>query len=235
MTTITLQQLGAVPVSQMAHQSGVKALVHGGPGAGKTPIIQTAPRPITLFCEPGVLSLRDWDGLAVDGSSKAQIDGFFAWLEGSAEAGQFDTVAVDSVSEMAEIYLRHYMSGTSKAGNKVNGMAAYGDMAKDTMKNLFLLNKLQEKHVYLIAKQLLSPEDDGVKKRPYFPGKQLNTEVPHLFDLIMELGQHNVPGHGTFHCFRTADSFSSLARDRSRKLNEYEQPDLAYIFNKCLA
>lgn len=231
----TLQQMGAAPASSLANLTGVKALVHGGPGSGKTPVIQTAPRPITLAIEPGILTLRNWDGVIVPGETVEQINDFFAWLEGSAEAKNFDTVAVDSVSEMAEVYLRREMAGTSKAGNKVNGMAAYGEMAKKTMKNLFFLNGMKEKHAYLIAKQLLSPEDEGTKKRPYFPGKQLNTEVPHLFDLIMELGTHNIPGHGAYHCFRTRDSFSSLARDRSGKLDEYEQANLAHVFNKCMS
>lgn len=231
----TLAQMGAAPASSFANQTGVKALVHGGPGSGKTPIIQTAPRPITLACEPGLLTLRNWDGIVVEGTTIEQINDFFAWAAGSTEINNFDTICVDSASEMAEVYLRHYLSGTSKAGNKVNGMAAYGDMAKDTMKNLFFLNGMKEKHVYLIAKQLLSPEDEGTKKRPYFPGKQLNTEVPHLFDLIMELGQHTIPGHGQQHAFRTRDSFASLARDRSGKLDEYEPPNLDYVFKKCMS
>lgn len=231
----TLQQMGAAPAKTLAVQSGVKALVHGGPGSGKTPIIQTAPRPITLAIEPGILTLRNWDGIIVEGKTVAQIKDFFDWLEGSNEAGGFDTVCVDSVSEMAEVYLRDQMAGTTKGGNKAHGQAAYGEMAKQTMKNLFFLNGMKEKHAYLIAKQLLSPEDEGTKKRPYFPGKQLNTEVPHLFDLIMELGNHNIPGHGSYHCFRTRDSFSSLARDRSGRLDEYEQPNLAHVFTKCMS
>jgi hypothetical protein len=46
------------PARDFAVQYGVKAIVYGPPGSGKTPVINTAPRPVMLVCEPGLLSMR---------------------------------------------------------------------------------------------------------------------------------------------------------------------------------
>ena len=41
--------------------AGVKVLVYGHAGAGKTSLIRTAPNPVILSAEAGLLSLSDLD------------------------------------------------------------------------------------------------------------------------------------------------------------------------------
>ena len=63
----------------------------------------------------------------------AAIDDFFKWFFNSNESKQFDTLAIDSASQMADIYLQGALTGTSKSGKKVHGLAAYGDMAREVL------------------------------------------------------------------------------------------------------
>lgn len=214
---------------------GCKSMVYGPPGSGKTPIVDTAPRPILAVMEPGMMSLRHSNIPAVDCFTPERIDEFFAWLFGSREATQFDTVAIDSISQMAEIYVAKELAGTSKAGNQVDGRKAYGNMHAKVMKHLNGLFFMQQKHTYLICKQGFR-EVNGVNQQfPYFPGKALSVDVPHLYDVILHLGVHNVPGAGQVKAFRCAASFDAVARDRSGNLAEFEPCDLTALFKKVMA
>lgn len=217
------------PASTYANMSGVKAIVFGPPGSGKTPVFNSAPRPLLLACEPGLLSMRGSQVPTFQAHTSEAIDEFFKWFWNSSEVKNFDTIGVDSVSQMCDIFLQ-------KANKKnKHGLAAYGDMADDTMEILRPLFFMKEKHCYLISKQTVI-RDNGIDvKYPYFPGKQLPTEVPHLFDMILHLGIHNVPSMGQVQSFQCRQSIDTLARDRSGKLNEFEPPDFGQIVRKAMS
>ncbi len=116
-----MQQNDLRPANEFALKLGVKAIVYGPPGTGKTPIVNSAPRPVLMACEPGLLSMRGSKVSTWFADTGIRIDEFFKWLFNSKEANNFDTVAVDSVSQMCEIYLREAEQGKSKSGNKMHG------------------------------------------------------------------------------------------------------------------
>ena len=140
------------PADDFARMYGVKMLNYGPPGSGKTPLLNTAPRPVLLAVEPGLLSMRGSNIPTYFASTPKHYDDFFAWLLGSNEARNFDTVGIDSISEMAERIATEELSKKSSSGNKVDGKAAYGAMARrvydDYLMKLFML---QQKHAYLIC------------------------------------------------------------------------------------
>lgn len=211
---------------EFAQLYGAKAIVHGAPGSGKTPITNTAPRPLLVVVEPGMLSMRKSTIPAVECYTPERCDDFFKWLFGSREAANYDTIAIDSVSQMAEIYLKRALKK-----NK-DGRAAYGVMSTECMEHLNGLFFMRQKHTYLICKQMIG--DDGIA-RPFFPGKDMNTKVPHLYDVILSLAFHSIPGVGNHKSFRTAGSFDAVARDRSGNLAEFEPTDLTALFAKVMS
>lgn len=219
------------PASQLAQRFGVKAIAYGGPGSGKTPLTKTAPRPVMLVCEPGMLTMRDATNLpAWDAYTPERIEEFFAWLTQSAEARNFDTVCVDSISQMSEIFLTQELSRCK------DGRKAYGEMYRRTMKLLNDLYYMPNKHTYLIAKQAVVDEDGGTIKKPYFPGKELNVQVPHMYDEVWHIGLNNVPGQPKpVTAVRALPTFGTFARDRSGRLAELEYPELSMLFNKCMS
>lgn len=156
-----------------------------------------------------------------------QIEQFFEWLTGSSEAAQYETV-VDGISQLAEIYLSE-----AKSGRK-HGLQAYGDMAISVLSIANSLYHLPEKHVVLTAKLSLSDEGgELVRKRPYFPGRELNIHIPHLYDEILCLGTFTTPEFGVQKCFITSETVDLIARDRSERLAQYMPPDLAAIITAC--
>lgn len=219
------------PASTLAKKNGVKAIVYGLPGAGKTPVVKTAPRPVILAVEPGMMSMRDAHNIpAYEAYSFEKIDEFFKWWFGSSEVSAFDTLAIDSLSQMAEIALDHF-----KARNK-DGRKAYGEMSDWVMGHVNKLFYMPQKHMYLICKQAKIDSGSGNYFLPYFPGNDLDVKIPHLFDEILRLDNAvRIPGLlKEVTAFQTKESFNYKARDRSGKLDEFEQPDLTNLFNKCM-
>lgn len=219
------------PASIYASINGAKTLVYGAPGTGKTPLTNTAPRPILLACEPGLLSMKGSTVPTYLAPSAKHIEEFFAWLTRSNEANNFDTVCIDSLSEMASIYLREALNTKSSAGNKAHGQAAYGKMADCMVPHLNTLFHMPRKHTYLICK--METIETGI--RPAFPGKFLSSYVPHLYDVVMHLAIHNIPNYGQQKAFRCVGTYDAIARDRSGKLLEFEQCNLTALFNKVMS
>lgn len=216
------------PASTFARDFGVKALVYGPPGSGKTPVAATAPRPILCASEPGLLSLRGSSVAACQAFTPEAIDDFYKWLFGSKEAANYDTVCIDSVSQQAEILL------TQELGRNKDGRKAYGEMSRRMMEHLNGLYYTRNKHTYLICKQSHT-DTQPTEKVPYFPGKDLGVKVPHMYDEVLHLGLYNVPGvAGAVQAFRCHPSYDVRARDRSGTLAEYEPPHLTTLFNKIM-
>lgn len=210
---------------EYAKTYGVKSIVYGPAGSGKTPIINTASRPILLACEPGMLSMRGSNVPTYATNNPDQIDEFFKWCFHSKESSNFDTICIDSGSQMAEIYLKK-----AERTNK-HGLAAYGQMAEDTFKHLEGLYYLQQKHVYLVCK--LDVLQSGMR-RPYWPGKELHAKVPHLYDFILYVDTHNVPNVGQVRAFQCHQSIDTMARNRTGNLNMFEQPDFGALVKKAM-
>jgi hypothetical protein len=213
------------PAKEFAQTFGVKSIIYGDAGSGKTPLINTCPRPVMLACEPGLLSMRNSNVPTWLGFDIKAIEDFFSWFFNSAETKNFDTLAVDSTSQMADIYLQ----GALKS-NK-HGLAAYGQMATETIKHLRTLYYTREKHIYLIAKQVT--QENGFRK-PYWPGQQLNADIPYLYDEILHLGIHNIPGMGQLKSFQCVGTIDVLARDRTGSLAEYEEPHFGKLVIKAM-
>jgi len=214
-----------------AQNFGVKAIVYGPAGTGKTPILNTAPRPVLLATEAGLLSMRGSTIPTYEAYTSQRVDEFFKWFFNSKETNNFDSLAVDSISFMADVYLQAELNGKSKSGQKKHGLAAYGAMATAVMDHLRPLYYTKQKHTYLIAKEHMP---DNVIKRPYFPGNQLNVEVPGLYDFVLHLGIKNVPVQGQIKAFQTLETYDIMARARTGNLDQYEPPDLNYIIRKAM-
>jgi len=217
------------PASQLAQRFGVKALAYGGPGSGKTPISNTAPRPVMCVVEPGMLSMRGSNVPAWEAYDANRISEFFEWLFKSNDSKQFDTVIVDSISQLAEIFL------TQELARNKDGRNAYGVMARRVIDICNQLYYMPQKHIYLISKQQTVDENGGTIRKPYFPGKELNIQIPHMYDEILHIGLAQVSGQPKpVTAIRCQPSFDAFARDRSGRLNELEPPNLSALFNKCL-
>lgn len=225
------------PAKEFALQFGIKAVVFGGPGSGKTPICSTtAPRACVCMTEPGFMSMRKSNVPTFPAFNSIRFEEFVAWGTQSTEAKNFDTFVIDSISQAAEKKVDEELGSTTKGGNEAHGMRAYGKMARFMMEQLNKLYFLPQKHIILVTKLQKLEQNGVVYNRPYFPGRELPVRVPHLFDLVTCLGDWNIPGvvPSPTKAFRTKETYDHMGRDRSGNLAEYEPPDLSQIFAKAM-
>ena len=231
------------PAGQLTKRFGVKAISYGQPGTGKTPMINTAPRPVLLATEPGLLSMRGSNVPTWEAFNVEAIEEFFKWFFESREASNFDTIAIDSGSQTAELSLAKHQAKCK------DGRKAYGEMSLECMKWFDQLYYMPQKHVVMICKQMRAEVGKQIvqngggfavemtyQAQPFFPGQDLNIKVPHRYDEILFAGKAQVPGvaQPTI-ALRTVATAEILARDRSGRLAELEPPDLTALFNKAMA
>ena len=215
-----------VPANQLAKRVGIKLLAYGGPGTGKTPIASTAPTPVIIAMEPGILSLRKSTIPVIEAYDAETIAEVFKWISTSQEARKYQTLCFDSASQMAEIIFKSEKKKTS------NLQRAYGQMAEKTMEYLNTLYFLQGPNVYIIAKQDTYTFDGETCVRPYFPGQQLDKETPYLYDVIVRVENVPMQDGSVAKGFRTAGSKSVIARDRFGVLDALEPANLTQVFDK---
>ena len=207
--------------------AGVKVLVYGRPGAGKTRLCATAPAPIILSAESGLLSLSDEDIPVQQITSIDDLNEAYAWLYGSEEAKGYRTVCLDSVSEIAEQVL-----AKEKAAVK-DGRKAYGEMQDRMTRLLRAFRDLPGRNVYFSAKMEKMQNEEGmILYQPSLPGKTLSQGVGYFFDEVFAFVNIKDEDGNLIRCLQTSSDTSYEAKDRSGKLSFYEAPDLSNVFRK---
>lgn len=208
---------------------GVKVVVYGKAGTGKTTLCGTCPDPVILSAESGLLSLAGqqlpyWEMRTMDDLREA-----YRWVSSSQEARRFRTLCVDSVSEIAERVLVYAASKNN------DGRAAYGDMQKDVTKIIKEFRDLPGWNVYMSAKQERLKNDAGVfMNQPMMPGNKMGQALPYLPDEVFQLDIGMTTDGKPYRFLRTQPDFANDAKDRSGKLQPIEEPHLGKIFNKIL-
>jgi hypothetical protein len=232
--TYVVGTLNIKTVGDITANHGVKVLVYGRPGFGKTRLIGTTPRPFIFSTEGGLLSLRqNFSHIpCFEIHNVAELEQAHAWTFNSSEAKSFDTICLDSISEIAEVCLI-----SEKKANVKNGFAAYGNLNDRIMQIFRDFRDHAHKHVYFVAKEEYDKDQDGTMKyQPSMPGKTLSIQVPYMFDEIFRCEQYRdtVSGQVIDYLRCKADN-NTIAKDRSGRLDWAEQMDLGMVFNKILA
>lgn len=209
--------------------NGVKVLVYGQAGVGKTVLASTAPNPFLVSAEGGELSLRNLKLPMVKISTIEDLVDVCSWIEHSNEARQFETICIDSLSEIAEVVL-----GNSKKLVK-DPRLAYGDLIEKMEMTIRYFRGIP-RNVYMSAKmEYMRDELTGiVKYGPSMPGKQLAMKLPYFFDEVFRMGVNKTPQGDAYRFLQTQPDTQYEAKDRSGALASVEPPDLTHIFNKIL-
>ena len=213
----------------------VKMLTYGDAGVGKTVLAATAPNPIIISAESGLLSLAHLDIPVIEVKTLDDVSEAYEFITESADAKQFETICLDSITEVAEVMLSTY-----KKADK-DPRKSYGALADHMSTLIRSFRDLENKHVYFSAKQTRLEDDfTGVSTfRPAMPGKTLTNGVPFFFDLVMamRIGEEtDDDGKVTkYRYLQTQPDMQYIAKDRSGRLDEIERPDLSFIINKILS
>lgn len=218
--------------AQAARDNGLKLLVHGPAGAGKTSLCATTGEPtVIISAEAGLLSLRGHDIPVIEVASIDDVSEAYRFIAESADAQGFRWVCLDSISEIAEVCL----AAEKKAAK--DPRQAYGALA-DTMGQLIRsFRDLPGRNVYFSCKQARQ-QDQATGSTLYFPslpGQMLGQGISYFFDEVMALRVEPGPDGQPVRMLQTGRDFTHEAKDRSGALAMFEPPDLAHIAAKVRA
>ena len=204
----------------------IKMLGYGQAGSGKTSLIPTLPSPVILSAEGGLLSISDKEIPFLEISDMDALREAYKWLAESDEAKQFASVAIDSISEIAEVCL-----GKEKAIAK-DPRAAYGEM-QTTMAEIIRSFRDLPKHILMTAKLEKAQDEMGrMLYSPSMPGNKTGQSLPYYFDIVAALRVEKDAEGVTQRAMMLESDGLWQAKDRSGKLDQWEAPDLGDIIKK---
>jgi phage nucleotide-binding protein len=207
--------------------NGVKVLVYGQAGAGKTSLVKTLPKPIVLSAEGGLLSIQDADLPFIEIGDMETLREAYTWLTQSDEAKGFESVALDSISEIAEVVLNAEKKATK------DPRQAYGAMQEQMADIIRAFRDLPGRHVYMSAKLEKTQDEMGrVLYAPSMPGNKTGQALPYFFDEVLALRVEKDSEGVTQRALMCDSDGLWLAKDRSGKLEAWEAPDLGAIIAK---
>ena len=213
------------------HNNGVKALVYGIAGAGKTTLATTLPRPIIISAENGLLSIAGSGIGVIEVENFDDLKQAYQWCVNPANQTYFDSIMLDSISEIAEQILLFAKTKVKDA------RLAYTDLSDRLIDIIKDFRDIKGKHVIMTAKIESAKEElTGVTKYfPSVPGNKLTQKLPYHFDEVLYLGVKTDPStNQSFRFIQTQPDFQVAAKDRSGKLSFTEPPNLGLIINKII-
>lgn len=231
--------------NDLARQNGVKVLTYGKAGLGKTVLTATAPNPVLISAESGLLSLKKENLIKLFGADNPTITYEIPVIEittlddlieahkwaQTKEARQFDTFCLDSISEIGEKVL-------ANAKQQVKDpRQAYGELIEKMTQVIRDFRDIKGMNVYMSAKEEFSKDEaTGVQSYvPSMPGAKLSQQLPYFFDEVFHLGIAKTLDKVEYRYLRTQPDIQYSAKDRSGTLEAIEQPNLSVIFEKILS
>lgn len=216
-----------IKYTKNVHLNGVKVLVFGESKAGKTHLISTLPKPIVLAVEKeGLLTLNDFDVPYIEINSIQDILDAIKWLQ--AEGAQFDSIAIDSLSELAKMSLDEEIKKNGNPQGRAYGVAS--DQIIGILHDVFKLNK------HLICTAWLDKTTDQMGRMMFAPlmvGNKLGLKMPYLFNFVMALRkEQDAEGKYWRGLLTQSDGLWNVGTRTESKLEPWEAPDLGAIIGK---
>lgn len=224
---------------------GIKVLIYADSGMGKTAMCATAPKPLIISAESGLLVLNkknleklygvknpaiSYDSPVMKIATVSDLTEAHLWLTSAHEAKQFDTICIDSISEIGEVVLNN-------AKRQVKDpRQAYGELIEKMESVVRAYRDLPGVNVYISAKiEPMKDELTGIMRYgPSMPGAKLGPKLPYFFDEVFKLGVNKDLQGNPFRYLQTSADLQTIAKDRSGALDAMEPPHLGHVFGKIL-
>lgn len=201
---------------------GIKMVVYGGAGIGKTRLCATAPKPLIISAESGLLSLRTENIDYIEIKTQKDFEDAYKFV--ASPECTYETVCIDSASEIAETLLIKMKVGLKEPRQ------AYLQLGEFMLDMIRKFRDLPDVNVIFNFK-MKSIEDESsgtLLYIPMCPGKMIGDNLPYMFDEVFCM---QLKKDGTRY-LQTAADRSRFCKDRSGSLEKEEQPNLTLIINK---
>jgi len=198
----------------------VNCVIYGNSGIGKTPCAATAPKPVFIDTDGGLLSVSDLDIPSIRVKSIDDMIDAFRIVSGK-KGKKFKTVIIDDLTELIEMEVVRLEDTTSDVWEVYKKTGKFG-------KKLIRKFKKLDMNIIFICK-LHEAKDEGLMlRRPSLPGNILPEYLPYAVDEFFAL---RIDDKGK-KFLQTQNTTKWYAKDRSCTLNPKEKPNMTNIFNK---
>ncbi len=226
-----------------AETAGIKAVVFGQSGTGKTRSIISLKKAgfkvLLISAESGTISLadevidmidisRDDNGVEIPMEKRFErIGEIFKFLKNGKH--DYDTVCLDSMTEINKCLIA-YLKAKPEYQDPKNTLKMYGENL-ETMTKLARVFRDLPYNVVLISLSGIEKDDVGRRFVTTDLVGQVANHIPPLFDEVLYLHIADADGkpERRFQCHSTKDV---ICKDRSGKLSLFEPYDLGAIFTK---
>lgn len=225
-------------ITESVQDNGIKILVHGLAGSGKTVMCGTAGcKTLLISAEGGLLALKGaienelLPEVVNDFVDVVEIQGLEDLLEvykDHARRDEYEWVCLDSISEIAETVLIAELK-ESKDPRK-----AYGNLINEMQALLRKFRDLPGKNVLFTCKQQRIVDSDTERSMyvPSMPGSKLHQAIPYMFDEVFALRVEKDDDGEDYRVLQTNRDIRYEAKDRSGKLEMWEDPSLHNLMKK---
>jgi GTPase SAR1 family protein len=113
-----IPNLSAPPQPLVATDEELRLLVFGEPGVGKTTLAMTAPRPLVIDTDRGLIAaaIAGVEALTIEPQSYQDLEALYFWCRDNAE--EFDSIVIDSLDELVRLLLDQIVvEGKGKKAN----------------------------------------------------------------------------------------------------------------------
>jgi hypothetical protein len=212
-------------VERMAERKGVKLLMLGKSGIGKTSRLKDLDPATTLFLdiEAGDLAVADWPGDTIRPASWPESRDFFVFL-----AGPDKSLPPESAFSQA-----HYDHVIEKFGDATQ-LGRY--QTQEMIGALTHLQHARGKNVVFVA--ILDERLDDFNRKVFVPqieGSKTSLELPGIVDEVVTLAEIKAEDGSSYRAFvtHTVNPYGFPAKDRSGRLDLLEPPHLGALIAKC--
>ena len=207
---------------------GIKTLVYGRAGTGKTTLCGTAPKPVIISAESGLLSLRRVSLPVIEIAEIQDVYDAYQWVVQNGQAHGIQTICLDSLSEIAEKVLE-----TAKKKTK-DPRQAYGSLIDEMIPMVKAFRDLKGYNVVVTCKETADKNEvtGVIRYGPESPGRTVGPALPYLFDEVFHASIGKDNSGKDYYYLRTSPDLTVEAKDRSGVLDTIEYPDLTHIFSK---
>lgn len=225
-------------VNKSIEGHGIKAILYGASGAGKTSqvktLVQSGFKPIIISAESGLLSLHgtDVDLIDISRNDKDEVIEPSKRFERLGEAYKFlaegkhnyDTIILDSLTEINQCLMDYLRV---KYPDSKDTLKMYGDNAVMMSKVIKGFRDLKY-NVVLIALDSIEKDETGKRFITVDLIGKVAANVPPLFDEVLYLFIDEEGGRKIL----TTKTEKTVAKDRSGKLAQIEEANLGKLFKK---
>lgn len=192
----------------------LKALIYWSPKSGKTTFAGTAPRPLFICAENGLLSIASKSPDYVEVKSLQELKDLYLWLKDNKP--DYDTIVIDSLSEISKII----KDNLTNNGQRAMVLRDWGTFSEEMMQALRQIVNLPYHVICIIHSKEVVDDSWSVEMYDIAVEGKAKNEIPRYFDII---GFSYIDKQGNYN-ITIKGSSKTLCWDRSNTIDKENTP-----------